>query len=194
MQVLREEHVGHRQIRMNDVELVQMPEPCRCLTSQLLHLLQRSDAPPPPPPFPERAFHVFEDEAHVAPSRPNELVQELHDIGVLVLPKEPKESILSRHRIGGSRLALHSDQLPSGTILSNEDAAVTATGHRPIGMQSVHYVVPVEHALRASAGIVARRRPCSRDHHAALREEEPAPRLPTLTARWLHSMSITLLC
>lgn len=167
---------------MNDVELVQMQEPRRCLTSQLLHLLQRPDAPPPPPPFPERAFHMLEDEAHVAPKGPNETVQEPHDIGVLVLPKGPEESILFRHNIGRSLLALHSDQLPGGAILSHEDEGVAATGHSPPGVQAVHYVVPVEHALRASPGIVARRL-CSRAHHEELRQGRPPRARPGVPAR-----------
>ena len=96
--------------------------------------------------------------------------------GMLVVPCVPEESILSRHRIGRSLLALHGDKLPSRAIFSHEDAGVAATGHGAAGVQAVHYVVPVEHSLHAPVAnpwIVARRLSGSLPRHPGA--AAPAP-------------------
>ena len=86
---------------------------------------------------------------------------------MLVLPTSPEESVLFRHRIGRRLLALHSDQLPGGAIFSHEDAGMAARSNSPPGVETVDYVVLVEHALHASPWIVALRPSCSRAHHGS---------------------------
>ena len=109
-----------------------------------------------------------------------------------MLPTGPEEWVLSRHHVGRSLLALHSDQLHGRAIFSHEDTGVATTGHSRAGVQAVHYVVPAKRALHASPWIVARR-PCSRAKHTELRKGRPQRARPTVPAharpkeRWLHN-------